>query len=152
MLFSSLPAGILQTLKGLHRELAIYRHKEFAARTRHANTKFNTLVAALEPAIIILYILLGRQEVLDDRLKLHFAESTTGLHVCQDTFQVPYPGRKVLHVAEALVDGFQALGHRLEALGQAFFQALAEGLDVGEVTLAYDVHGQPGANPYRSCS
>ena len=67
-------------------------------------------------------VLLGGQDLLEQRLQLGLAKDASGLDVGEHALQVPHPLRQGLHVPQALVDLLEALGDLFKALAQTLLQ------------------------------
>src|SRR3546814_9658865 len=64
-------------------------------------------------------VLLDRQYLLEQRAQLHLAEGAAGLDVAEHALEVADADRQLLHLAQAALHRFQALGDELERRVQA---------------------------------
>src|SRR3546814_10066090 len=62
---------------------------------------------------------LDRQYLLEQRAQLHLAEGAAGLDVAEHALEVADADRQLLHLAQAALHRFQALGDELERRVQA---------------------------------
>src|SRR3546814_16551760 len=59
-------------------------------------------------------VLLDRQYLLEQRAQLHLAEGAAGLDVAEHALEVADADRQLLHLAQAALHRFQALGEALD--------------------------------------
>ena len=114
---------IQQILVALQRELGIDGEPNgfVVACARHADGEFHTLRATRSGGDV-LFVLLPRQQLLEDVPQLVFTEDALGLDVVEHLFQIPHPCRKVLHFSKSLVDLLEAFADQLEALTQTLLE------------------------------
>ena len=66
----------------------------------------------------VLEVLVGREDVGEDRAQLHLAQDAARLDVAEHALEVAHARRDGLHVAEPLVHGLELIAHLLERAGQ----------------------------------
>ena len=96
-------------------------HRVLVVLARQANRKLDQLVAARH-GLDVARKLVGREHVVDDGPKLHFAPGAARLHVGHHALQVTHAARQGLHFAQALVHLLQPVRHQLEGFAQALLQ------------------------------
>ena len=120
--------GGLQGLVGLGGELGVDGQEHRAASVPgHLHGVFHP-VAASGNRRHIGKILIGGEDVLQDRAELQFAQDPLGLHVRQHFFQVADAAGQGLHLAETLVHLLQPLVHQAEGAGDLALQGFLEPL------------------------
>ena len=72
------------------------------------------------------FVLLRREDFLQNGAKLDFAQNTARLDVGEDFFQVAHAGSQRLHFTQPFINGFQPFAHQLEGLGHAVFQCFLQ--------------------------
>ena len=86
-----------------------------------ANREFDAL-AASRSCRHILFVLAGRQHLLEEVLELHFAPRAARLDIGQHALQVTDADCQRLHLAQPFVDLLQPVGHLLERRTQALIE------------------------------
>ncbi len=113
-------------LIGVAREFGIDR-QEHRVRTLHRDLhgKFHALVRTRFGGHVLL-VLLGCQDLAQDRPELHLAQDAARLDVAEHALEVAHARGDSLHIAQTLVDRLELVAHLLERRAQAIVQRARE--------------------------
>ena len=103
-------------------------------------------IAAARAGRHVSCILLGREDILQNRTELDLAHDAARFHIREHFFQVAHALRERLHLAKALVNLLQALVDQLErlvhAVGQGLLQFFVDNLThVVQLFVVVRLHG-----------
>ena len=118
--------GVEQMLIRIAREFGVDRQQHGVSLVyRQLDGKLNALRGA-GPGGDVFQILVGREDVRQDRAQLHLAQNTTRLHVAQHAFKVAHAGGDRLHIAQALIHGLELVAHLLKRCRQTVVERAGE--------------------------
>ena len=108
------------------RKLGVNRQQHGVALVhRQLDGKLNALRGA-GPGGNVFQILVGCEDVRQDRTQLHLAQNTARLHIAQYALKIAHAGGDGLHVAQALVHGLELVAHLLKRCRQAIVERAGE--------------------------
>ena len=108
------------------RKLGVNRQQHGVALVhRQLDGKLNTLRGS-GPGGNVFQILVGCEDVRQDRTQLHLAQNTARLHIAQHALKIAHAGGDGLHVAQALVHGLELVAHLLKRCRQAIVERARE--------------------------
>ena len=118
--------GVEQMLVCVARKLRIDRQQHRVALVhRQLDSKLNALRSTGLGGDVF-QILVGREDVRQDRAQLHLAQNAACLYIAQHALKIAHAGGDGLHVAQALVHGLELVAHLLKRCRQAIVERAGE--------------------------
>ena len=118
--------GVEQMLVRVAREFGVDRQQHGIALVyRQLDGKLNALRGA-GPGGNVFQILVGCEDVRQDRTQLYLAQNAARFYIAQHTLEVAYAGGDRLHIAQALVHGLELVAHLLKRCRQAVVERAGE--------------------------